>query len=40
MNEKPTGHILVGGRPMAFWLPENVTAEELDLQTVEPGEDE
>lgn len=29
--EEPTGHITVDGEPMAFWLPDGVTAEALGL---------
>jgi hypothetical protein len=34
MNESPTGHILVNGVPMAFWLPEGMRVEELELNVV------
>lgn len=31
----PTGHIRVDGEPMAFWLPGGVTAESINLNTIE-----
>lgn len=34
MTENPTGHILVNGSPMAFWLPEGQAPEDLRLQSV------
>jgi hypothetical protein len=34
MNESPTGHILVNGVPMAFWLPEGMSVEEIGLNVV------
>jgi hypothetical protein len=33
--EQPTGHIRVDGEPMAFWLPGGVTAESINLSTIE-----
>lgn len=30
----PTGYIEVDGEMMAFWLPENVSADELDIEWV------
>jgi hypothetical protein len=34
MNLEPDGYILCDGKPMAFWLPENVCAEDLELEVV------
>jgi len=31
---EPTGYIEVDGELMAFWLPENVSADELDIEWV------
>lgn len=36
MNEEPTGYIECDGELMAFWLPSDVSVEELDIEWVAP----
>lgn len=31
MPDNPTGHIIVDGEPMAYWLPDGVTPEQIGL---------
>lgn len=33
MENAPTGVITVDGEPMAYWLPEGVTPEDIGLET-------
>lgn len=33
-HETPTGYIECDGELMAFWLPQNVSVEELDIEWV------
>lgn len=34
MTDQPTGYILFNGKPMAFWLPENVNVDDLGIEVV------
>ncbi len=33
MENEPTGVITVDGEPMAYWLPDGVTPEDIGLET-------
>lgn len=36
-DDPPTGHIIVSGEPMAFWLPGDKTPAGIGLNTTEQG---